>query len=299
MTNEKLKQAIESKTLDDSIIILLYKNDVAKYIANTYINEICKYKNLEKQYINSITQIPSDNDFLMDSDNVLYVLEVEKLTEYPMDEKNLVIVTKSVPSDIQVDYVEMIEPTTNHILSYVSNRLKGLSEDIIKWLCNVCKYDINRLDNECKKLEKFPAASQNQIFMLMNQDNAYSDLSENNIFNFTNAVLDKKYDLIGELIQELDTADIEPLACVTILLNQFKKKIEFLLNPKATAQSCGMTDKQFYFLKKHPEKYSPFTSDEMIRNIEFLSNIDYQIKSGNLDLSREQLLSYITINVLR
>lgn len=296
MTNEQLKNKIESKTLDDSVLIMVYKE--CKFICNTYIDAICKYKNLEKQYINSINDIPDDNDFYEGSDNVLYILDVEKLQEYPTDQKNLIIITKSVPDNLDVDYVEMVEASNDHIISYVSMRLKGLSQDMVNWLCKICKYDVYRLDQECKKLEQFPEGSQQQMFMLMNQDNAYSDLSENNIFNFTNAIMKKEMETIGSLIPELDAADLEPLGCVTILLNKFKKMVDFLLNPKATAASCGMTDKQFWFLKKHPENYSVFSADKVIKNIEFLSNLDYQIKSGNLDLSREQLLSYIVVNVL-
>lgn len=297
MTNEQLKQKIENKSLDDSILVMVYKNN--KYICNSYIDAICKMKNLEKQYIKSIYEVPDGNDFFDGEDKVLYVLDVEKLTENPTEDlKNLVILTKSVPQDLSVDYIEMVEPTNDHIISYVAMRLPGLNEDMIRWLCNICKYDIYRLDQECKKLEQFPVGSQSQMFMLMNEDNAYSDLSENNIFNFTNAILKRDLKTVGDLIKELDTADLEPLGCVTILLNKFRKMVDFLLNPKATPQSCGMTEKQFYYLKKHPDKYCEFKSEEVINNIIFLSNVDYQIKSGNLDMSREQLLAYITTKIL-
>ena len=59
-----------------------------------------------------------------------------------------------------------------------------------------------------------------------------------------------------------------------------------------------LIQKQFYFLKNHPDKYSAFNVNEILKNIEFLSEIDYKIKSGNLELTREELLAYIVSHVL-
>lgn len=151
---------------------------------------------------------------------------------------------------------------------------------------------------ECNKLALFPEGSQSNMFKQISAENGYGDLTDNTIFTFCDAVIKKDLKLIDTLIPEINEADIEPLGCITILLKKFKQMSEFLLNPKATATSCKMTEKQFYFLKKHPEKFSVYNKEEVIKNIEFLTSLDYKIKSGNLDLSRERLLDYITTNVL-
>ena len=297
MTNEELKNRIDNKTLDDNVLILKYYDN--KFICNQYIDAIASLKNREKKYIQSIEEIPEDNDFFGVEDNSLYVIDVDKFTEYPDDSyKNLIIVTKSVPDNLTIDYIDMCKIENWQIEAYVQYRLKGLGEREINWLCQVCKYDIYRLDMECRKIEMFPEGSQRLIFTELNMDNGYSDLSDQNIFNFTNAIIKKEYDVIGSLIPEIDSADLEPLGVVTILLNKFKQMVEFLMNPNATPQSVKMTEKQFYFLKNHPDKYSAFNVNEILKNIEFLSEIDYKIKSGNLELTREELLAYIVSHVL-
>ncbi len=298
MLIQDLKKLIENKntSFPDNVLILKYKDN--KFICNQYINAICEKRNLEKVYIDSIYDV-SDNSLFEDEPHYLYILDVEKLAEHPTaEDKNIIILCKSLPNDLEIDYVDMTEILPWHIESFAKLRLKGLDEKQINWLCQICKYDIFRIDQECKKLESFPEATQKVIFEQINEENGYSDLSDQNIFNFTNAIIKQEMNVVASLIPELESADLEPLGCVTILLKKFQEMTNFFLNPKATPASLKMSEKQFYFLKSHPEKYSTYPIAKILDNIEFLSNIDYQIKTGNLELTREQLLSYVVVNVL-
>lgn len=297
MTNKELKERIQSNTLDNQPLILKYID--TKFICNQYINQISKNKGLNITYINSAKEALIDPDSFDSIDDKLFVLDVEELKEIVDDTyKNLIILTKKVPDNLSIDYIDMVKIEPQHIEDYVKYRVPGLDENELKWLCKVTKYDIYRLEMECNKLALFPEASQSNMFKQISAENGYSDLTDNTIFTFCDAIIKKDLNLVGELIPEINEADLEPLGCVTILLKKFKQMCEFLLNPKATATSCKMTEKQFYFLKKHPEKFSSYNTNEIIKNIEFLTNLDYKVKSGNLDLSRERLLDYIVSNIL-
>lgn len=297
MTNKELKERIQTNKLDDSPLILKYKD--TKFICNQYIQQIAKNKNYSLEYITCLNECKVAEDSFDSIDNRLFILDVEELKE-PVDStyKNVIILTKEVSTDLSIDYVDMIAIENQHIEDYIHYRVPGLNENEIKWLCTVAKYDIYRLDKECFKLALFPQASQSIIFKEISSDNGYSDLTNDNIFTFCDALIKKDYKKTSELIPEINEADLEPLGCVTILLKKFKQMADFLLNPKSSPSSCKMTEKQFYFLKKHPEKFSAYSTNEIIKNIEFLSNIDFEIKSGNLELSRNRLLDYIVINIL-
>ena len=292
MTIVQLKEKIENKSLSDDCLILKYSDD--KYLCNHYIDEICKFKNLNKVYISSIDEALSDNSFFEMESDTLYVIDIEKFNEYPNNEyKNLVIMCKSLPDNLDIDYVEMPKVVNWQIEDYVKSRLSGLGEVEVQWLCQVAKYDISRLNQECKKLEIFAPGAQKDIFKIFNEDNAYSDLSPNNIFDFTDAIIKKNIVVIGNLVPEIDTADLEPLGVVTVLLKKFKQLASIQLSGTAPA---GMSDKQFWYLKKN--QCGIYSDKQLIKNIEFLSGIDGRIKSGNLELSREELLAYIIMNVL-
>ena len=292
MQVKDLKYKIEHNTLSDDCLILKYKE--TKFLAYHYIDAICNNKKLEKKFINKISESKNNNSFFEIMDDYLYIIDIDKFEEYPDESyKNLIIVTKQVPTDLSIDYVDLCEPVNWQIEEFIHNRLSGLDENQIKWLCSIAKYNLNRLDQECKKIEIFPSSAQKNIFDLLNSDNGYIDLSPNNIFDFTNHIIKKDMKDIGELIPEIDSADLEPLGVVTILLNKFKQLASIQLGNKAPQ---NMSEKQFYYLKKN--QCNIYSNEKLIKNIEFLSNIDYLVKSGLLELSREQLLAFIVTNVL-
>ena len=295
MELSKLKNLITTNTLNNDPIIMKYSDN--KFLCNQYVNTIINNKGLEKVNIESIEEA-LNNDDLFESDNsTLYVLDTEKFTEYPTNEyKNLIVICKTLPDNLEIDYVDFTKPLNWQVEDYVKYRLQGLDEKEVIWLCQICKYDIYRLDQECRKLEIFPVAAQKQIFKKLNDDNGYCDLTDLNIFDFTEAVVKKDFQKISNMIPEMEIIDIEPLAVVTILIKKFKQLLAIATNNVKYATQIGMSEKQFWYLKKNQS--STFTDKKLINNIEFLTGIDYKIKSGNLDLSRSNLLSYIILNIL-
>ena len=291
MELKELKNKIITNTVGDDLIILKYSDN--KFLCNQYIDSICKLRGRDKAYVDSIDE--SIEDFI--PTNNLYVLDVEELTEYPNEYyKNLIIMCKTLPNNLEVDYVDVTKPVNWQIEDYVKYRLSGLDEKEVVWLCQVCKYDIYRLDQECKKLEIFPPASQKQVFMQINADNGYSDLTDLNIFNFTEALINKDFASMCSMLPDMEIIDIEPLAVVTILIKKFKQILALQTNNQSYIKDLKMSDKQIWFLKKN--QCGKFSDKKLINNIEFLTGIDYEIKSGNLDLSRSNLLSYIVCKVL-
>lgn len=296
MEFKDLKIAILNNSLSDEPLILKYSD--SKFLASTYINEICKVKNKKKLLIDSLAQMDMNDDFFEQEPEYIYVYIVDKLNDtiYP-EMKNLIVLCKDITSEQDIDYIDVTKIVNWQIEDFVKVRLSGLTEEEIKWLCQITNYDIFRLDNECKKLEIFNKSEQEIVFTNLNNEDGYSDLNPMNIFNFSDAIIKKDYKLINDLLPYLIICDLEPLGVVTILLKKFKQIIALQMNPKATAASLGMSDKQFWYLKKNPN--NSYNHNQLIRNVEFLSGIDYAIKSGNLDLSREELLDYIVVNVLR
>ena len=287
-----LKDKINNNSLNDDIIIFKYVDN--KFLCNQYIDTIAKLRNLEKVYINSIYEAEED---AFGMNNNLYVIDIDEFKEYPDSSfKNLIIMCKKLPDNLEIDYIDVAKPVNWQIEDFVKYRLKGLDENNVLWLCQICNYDIYRLDSECKKLEIFPQASQQQIFKRLKDDNGYSDLTDLNIFNFTDSLILHDMQKVVSMIKEMELIDIEPLAVVTILLKKFKQLLAVKTNNQSYIKELKMSDKQVWFLKNN--QASKFTENKLINNIEFLTSIDYKLKSGNLDLSRDNLLSYITCNLL-
>lgn len=302
MDIKELKTRIENNSLNDDVLILKYSDN--KFLCYHYINHICKNKKLEKLYINSLKEINNNDNLFDEEQHYLYILDTEKLTdEVDPNLKNVIIVCKSVPEDLKVDYTDISKLISWQIEDYVQMRLPGLDEKQVKWLCEITKHDIYRLDQECRKLELFSPASQKILFKEINTENGYVDLNPATIFNFTNAIMKKDYDSIKAILTDLENIDIEATGLVTIMLKQIKNLIDIQINPKNTASSLNMNPKQFNAIKYNVGK---FKNDQLINMFDFLSQIDYKLKSGELSLDEtndklirnNKLVDYITINLL-
>lgn len=296
----ELKAKIESNNISNKPLIFKYAEN--KYLAYQYAQEIARRRNLEIMYVTSVADIPRDS-LMFDSDPFyLYVCDVDKFSEnISNDDVDVIIICNKVADNLKVDYIDFPKTLPWQIEDFIKMRLAGLDALQIKWLCDISKYDIYRLDNECKKLEIFTVAEQKIIFDLINNDNGFSDLNTLTIFNFTNAILKKDLSTIQAVLTDLKNIDIEGSGLITIFHKQFKNIIDIQLNPKATAQSLNMTPKQFNAIKYNCGIY---TEKQLIDIFTFITDLDRRLKAGEFQfktdtkLNNSKFVEYITLNIL-
>ena len=305
----ELKNKIENNTLDDAILIFKYNKVDFEFLCEHYVNEIAKVKKLEKIYISSLDELVgntnSDGDFFA-TENIktpyLYIYKTDTLLslgEY-YDVKNLIIICGKVSKDIKIDYIDFPAVQNWQIEDFVKMRAPGLNDDMVKWLCNICKYDFYRLDNELKKIEIFDKKLQPIIFNQMSDEGVFSDLNTLNIMSLTNAIMQKDLFTINTILSDLKNIDIEATGLCTLLLRQFKCNIEVEGN-RVWNPDLLCTEKQFNYLKRNHAKYSTI---QMYNIYEFLTSLDMRLKSGELQFKADNrpnnnsFADYIVANVL-
>lgn len=289
----KLKSHIENKTLDDSFLILKYTD--VPFIAKQYVDEISKFKNRQIVYVDSIDDIAEN---IFGDDNILYVMNTDKLVR-PIKATSLnnkVIICSSIDEDILEsvkDYVVDIPKLQQwQIRAYASKNLSGLSTEEVNWLSDITK-DVYRLSNEMDKISIFNKEEQSKIFRLLNDEDAYCDLNSNTIFNFTNAITKRNIKVVKNILETLETMDVEPVGVLTILYKSFKNIIDIQMSSNPTPESLNMSQKQFNAIRYNLGK---FTNSELIQIFETLTSIDKKLKSGNLPA--DNIIEYLLINIL-
>ena len=173
-------------------------------------------------------------------------------------------------------------------------RVPGLTEPQIKWLCEVSKYNIYRLEKECDKLSIFSKDLQQILFNQMNSENVYCDLNSLTIFNFITAIVNKDYRIMNEVLENIRWIDIEATGVVTLLLKQFKTLIDVVFSATWN-NTLSCSEKQFYYFKHN--MLGLYTKDQLVEIYEFLTSLDYKLKSGYI--ANDILIDYILINVLK
>ena len=103
----------------------------------------------------------------------------------------------------------------------------------------------------------------------------------------------KDIDAVKNILDTIESLNVEPMALLAILYKSFRNVIDIQLNKNATAESTGMSSKQFFAVKFNVGKFS---SERLIANFDTLVSIDLRLKNGLLE--HEKIIDYLLINLL-
>ena len=232
-------------------------------------------------------------------EDYLYIYKLNKnesLNENYLSNLNIIGLSDDKIEITKIDYVIFDKLLDWQIEAYIQKLIPGLNNFEINWLCKNSKYDINRLDNEANKLNIFNKKEQKDIFREISDDNGYCDLNELTIFNLSNSIIKKDIVGIKNVIQDLANIDVEAVGLVTILLKNFLNILNIQTNSKATSDMLGISEKQFKYLQYN--QCGKYENNDLIRIYQFLTNIDYKLKSGLLDMSNPDFITYIVSNII-
>lgn len=293
MTNYEFKDLIMNKNIIEFKFIILDKEG---FVSSQYIDAIAKKYNLEINYIDSII---SDNSFDIFelANSTLNVFKTKKLDKLDVIPDNTIIVCEAIDIDLKKKYNDIFCEINSlekwQVQDFAYSRLEGIDTKYIDWLLNNCGYNIYRVDKEIEKLELFEQNERMIIFKHMVEDNLYADLSDKNIFDFIDAIMKRNLTKLGTIYEDIDYIDVEPLGVVTLLYNNIRKLIQVWLNSNPTPEDTGLSSKQIYAINKLPRVWS---QDNLIDIFKFLTNIDHEIKTGNMPM--DILRDYVVVKTL-
>jgi DNA polymerase III delta subunit len=295
-----LKQNIIKKNISDDFLVFIYSDN--SFLSSQYIDEIVSIKNKEKLYIESLEEV-SLNPFKM-NDNYLYIIHTEvfesNITNF-LPYKNVIVVCKSIsektrPNLISTgNHVKMPELKDWQVIQYIKGKVPSIPDTQIKWIYNTAGGDIYKIHNEILKLSLFEGNKQLDVFKLMFNEGIYRDLGLIDRFSLKDAILQKDITTISKILKARNDIIIEPMELVYSLSESIKKIIYVNLDKKYTYSDLKIS-KNYYKLIE--ENYGNIKSKSLVRMFEFITSIDYKLKSGLLQMSDDSLVDYIVINML-
>ena len=115
-------------------------------------------------------------------------------------------------------------------------------------------------------------------------DNVVRENIEDNIFELTNAILDKNVSKSIKIYNDLLLMGEEPIKLIVMVANQFRLILQVKLMVKNGYKQIDMASK----IKEHPYRVklalaSNYSIDDLISNIKRLYVLDKDIKYGNID----------------
>ena len=290
MNLSDLKLKIKSKSLDDSLLVFKYEEN--KWLLNSYIKAIAELKNREIIYSNEL-----ENYY--ENDIYLYVVELKELDlltylKYKEKYKNLILICNKLVDEKSIDFVYFPKLEQWQIVDYIKVNLVGLKEEEAKELLNLSKGDIYLVSNEIDKLKLFNRSDQPYLFNTLKKENNYNNADDFTKFTLTNYLVNKEINKINTFLYF--ASNFEPMSLVGILLRQFKIILKIQMsNNKNDPSKIGLDFKQYNMNKKFVNLY---TNESLIKKVKFLTDIDYKLKSGLLDMNNITLFDYVLCNVI-
>lgn len=284
MIIKELKEAIKNENINLPMIWKV-EDDSSLVIAQQYYHKIGEILRLEIKTIDTLDDIPATS-FV--EDNNLYILRTKEFSGELTG--NVIVICNSTKGPcIKIPKLEQWQ-----LEDYISNQAKGISEDDVKWLSSQYGTNYFRFINDMDKIAIFEPGSQGDVFKELLDEGGFEGITSLNIWDLSNAILKKEKDIIAKVLEVIDYIDVEPIGLLTVLYNNFKRVINIQTNASANARDLGISDKQFYAIKKNNCGY--YSNERLIKIFKMLTDMEYEFKFGGI--SQSQLIDYMICKIL-
>lgn len=288
MTITELKDKVERGILDlEDTLVWKLADDNSLIIAEQYLHMICKSKGLDLKYIDSFKEIP-DESFVEDTN--LYVIKTDDIDKIEQH-CNCIVLCRNTKIK-EVTNIPKLEEW--QVIDYVCSLVKGVKKVELEWL--ITQYNGNYMAflSDMSKLKSIPEVKQQLVYEQMLVDGQFSDHTSLNIWDLSNGIIKRDKKIVAEALKVINAIDVEPLGLVTTLYKGFKNVIDVQLDPRATAESTGMSSKQFYAVSKY--NCGHYTKEELVNIFKLLTSVEYQFKYESLDM--ENIIDYLIVNIM-
>lgn len=294
---KSFKNKIETNTLD--IHFVIFKCDkVNCFLPHQYATEFCKVNGVNIVHAESPEDFPSRTLFgdLTPSDLTLYT--VDKLDEeLPIEQEEVAtnyvwVVCNKIGSKVKQYYndhiIEVPKIEQWQVLDFITSTCPELTEPEQHELLNHYENDLFRLSNELDKLKLLGDKTYQMI-----KSQLYVDVSNYGVFDIINAITQRDKRKLSEVYSDIENIEVDPFGFVALLINSFRKVIDVQLSRNPSAESVGVSGKQFWAIKKY--SCGHYSKDELIAIFELLNSIDYKIKSG--ELNTDTVIDYVICKI--
>lgn len=311
MEPKELKAKIISNQIPNFLIFTGDEWEVQKI----YINQIITVTNLPIRYIDSVTEITGKlkaNSFVGKGKYLYIVRDDKQLTsndklltkvKQGLGESILILLLTKLDKRLKFytankDIVIVFEPLKPEILAKYIQQEIHLSDKNTQKLIEVCEGNYGRIRLEINKIQKyaehFQDSSVNEFFRTLLEDGTIYREPKDAIFDFVNAILDRKVNKAYELYQDCKAINESTFAILTNLFNNAKAILQVqTCTSKDIAKTTGLTGWQIMNAKQHLDVYS---NTELAGLLKLIQHCEQAVKTGTME--EEFVMDYILVRVL-
>lgn len=233
--------------------------------------EILKYEDYKKDLDHLFKYIENPNP-----DNLL-IIEAKKLNNTTKITKELKKLCKYINIEVNTK-------------KFIKDKFKGYKIDqiTIDYLDEICQSDLTKIDNECEKLINYKFDTK-EITKDDIDEMVVKKLGDSKelTFAFSRSIANRDIKDSLEKYHELLSYNIEPLSIIGLLASQIRiiYQVKILEKRHLSDREIAsiLEEKSDYRIKKTRELTSLYSEKELLKLMQKLSDIDYKIKTSDID----------------
>lgn len=299
MTLVELKKFITSGIVPHDFLILVDKDN--KFLARQYVKAIGdlatgginKISSIYEPFQSSLTLLTASEGCI----NVLYTDTFdERAEDYSQFENTIVIceqIDKTIGKVVEGFTIKLPKLEEWQILDYAKTLCPAVDEEDLLWLIKASNSNIERVITELDKVKLFDKNEQKQIFSSIRFD-PNTDLNEAAFLSVSNALTYGDLPALFSLMRSSGFYELDAVGLANNILTSLKNIIIISQNPLLSAKECGVSDKQWGYIRRN---YNNLNINAVKQKIKFLTNIDLALKSSKLEMSKEAIMNYLVANL--
>ena len=291
LIDEKIREIIDKSKVEsnniisydlneDSIISVLIEASTVGMFSDKKLllvnnsNFLCANKSLSENELEELNKY-IDNPF--EDVTIVFIIREEKLDSRKKITKAISKVCKVFECN-KIDNYNM----NNYLSNYIRDKGYSISSDSVDLIISKVGYELSNIINELDKL--FIYKDTDKKITREDIEKVITKNIEKNIFELTNAIVNRNKNKIMEIYNDLVLAKEDPIKLLVTLSNQFR----LILQVKLMRQS-GYSEKEIVTtLKEHPYRInlamkSGFEIEDLKKKLVQLSELDYKIVTGEVD----------------
>ena len=285
--------------------LISLKNTIKSIVPDEFENININYYDLDEVELkNALDDL--DTYGLFTDKKIIVIENIEKLN---IDDKqykhllkyldnynpnNILILTTYKINNTKKIFKELKKKTkylevNNNAKEFIKNCLSGYKYDcsVVNRLYEYLGDDIYKIYNECEKLKSYKIDSKliniDDIKLLVNKKN--TNITELT-FDFVRCLFNKDKISALKCYKELEDNDVEPISLIGLLASQVRiiYQVKILVKRKLSNDEIAkILDEKVYRIKKTRELIHYYSESELLELIRKLSNIDFDIKTTDVD----------------
>jgi len=301
----ELKNQIQTKQLQTFYIF----SGVEWKVQRLYLEQMSKVSGKELKYIDSITDIygklksssllaRSYIYVVRDDKEIMQNEKLQAQLETMLKNNVLVLILTIVDKRLKFykqykDTIIEFEPLKPMVLKKYIQKEVSLTDNNCEKLMEVCEYDYGRCLLEIDKIKQFDHEATNSAFEHLLKAGIIYQPPKDAIFDFIDAVLDRKVNLAFNLYQQCLAVGEATMVMISVLYTNARAVLQVQsCRGGDVAKVTGLTGWQIMNAKKH---LKVFKDSELVNILDICQRCQQGIVTGTIE--EEFVMGYILTNI--